>query len=269
LSDQLIVAGFHRSGTSLVCQLLHRAGLFLGYDLLGAVFSNPYGHFEDVEIYDLHERILADNGYDWLVSKPFLPVITDPHWRTMESIIGRRNAEHGLWGFKDPRVCLFMMPWKHLLPDAKTLLVYRHFADTTYSLGRRQSVELLRDPEGITRKYRRFWEEPDLALRMWLTSNEALLSFARVYPEDTLAVSLDMVQGGFPVVRAVNLRWGLGLAEVPAAEVFDPAVTKRRPGRQPISDRSLIDRVEETWHALECLGENTRRTVEEAKIADR
>jgi len=42
LSDQLIVAGFHRSGTSLVCQVLHRAGLFLGYDLLGAVFSNPY-----------------------------------------------------------------------------------------------------------------------------------------------------------------------------------------------------------------------------------
>jgi len=162
-----------------------------------------------------------------------------------------------------------MMPWKHLLPNAKTLLVYRHFSDTTYSLGRRQSVELLRDPAGITRKYRRFWEEPDLALRMWLTSNEALLSFARVHPEDTLAVSLDMVQDGFPVIKAVNLRWGLGLDEVPASQVFDPAATRRRPGRQPISDRGLIDRVEETWQALERLSERTRRTVEEAKIADR
>ena len=50
MSDQLIVAGFHRSGTSLVCQLLHRAGLFLGYDLLGPAFSNPHGHFEDTEV---------------------------------------------------------------------------------------------------------------------------------------------------------------------------------------------------------------------------
>jgi hypothetical protein len=36
----LIVAGFHRSGTSLVCQLLDRAGLFLGYELVGFEPSN-------------------------------------------------------------------------------------------------------------------------------------------------------------------------------------------------------------------------------------
>ena len=100
LSNQLIVAGFHRSGTSLVCQLLHRAGLFLGYDLLDAAFSNPHGHFEDTEILNLHEQILADNGRTWLVSEPFLPVITESHWQKLEQIIQRRNTEHDLWGFK-------------------------------------------------------------------------------------------------------------------------------------------------------------------------
>ena len=59
MSHQLIIAGFHRSGTSLVSQLLHRAGLFLGYDLMGASFSNPHGHYEDIEVYDLHEQILT------------------------------------------------------------------------------------------------------------------------------------------------------------------------------------------------------------------
>jgi hypothetical protein len=112
LSDQLIVAGFHRSGTSLIGQLLHRAGMFLGYELMGATFSNPYGHFEDIEIYDLHQQILADNGRTWMISEPFLPVITESHRRRMEQIIQRRNAEHELWGFKDPRACLFMMLWK-------------------------------------------------------------------------------------------------------------------------------------------------------------
>jgi hypothetical protein len=267
---QLIVAGFHRSGTSLVCQLLHRAGLFLGYEMLGATFSNPHGHFEDTEVRDLHEQILADNGHTWLVGRPFLPVLTESHWGKMEQIIRRRDAEHDLWGFKDPRVCLFMMVWKHLLPNAKALLVYRHYSDTTYSIGRRQSVELFSDVEhGAAHFYRRFWEEPDLALRMWLTHNEALLAFARIYPEDTLAVSLDMVQNGFPVLRAVNQRWDVGLEEVPVSEVIDPTVTERRSGKQPISDRRLIDRVDATWQALERLGELTARSLEGAIVAER
>ncbi len=266
MSDQLIVAGFHRSGTSLVGQLLHRAGLFLGYDLMGATFSNPHGHFEDLEVVSLHDQILADNGLTWLVSEPFLPVITELHWRRMEGIIQRRDAEHGLWGFKDPRVCLFMMIWKYLLPDAKALLVYRHFSDTTHSLGRRQSTELFSRPTGLQRMYRRFWEEPDLALRMWLAHNEALLTFARTYPEDTLAVSLDMVQSGFPVIGAVNRRWNLGMREVPSARVFDPAVTERRPDKQPISDRRLIPRVEATWEALQRLGERTERAMRETTV---
>jgi hypothetical protein len=266
LSDQLIVAGFHRSGTSLVCQLLHRAGLFLGYDLMGASFSNPYGHFEDIEIFDLHEQLLADNGQTWMISEPFLPVIAEYRWQEMERIIQRRNAEYNLWGFKDPRVCSFMMIWKHLLPNSKTLLVYRHFSDTTYSLGRRQSAELLAKPTGPQRMYRRFWEEPDLALRMWLTNNEALLTFARAYPEDTLAVSMDMVQNGLPVARAINQRWGLGLDEVTASEVIDPSITESRPSNQPVSDRGLIARVESTWQALEQLGGQTEQMIEEAAV---
>ncbi len=269
MSHQLIIAGFHRSGTSLVSQLLHRAGLFLGYDLMGASFSNPHGHYEDIEVYNLHERILADNGLTWLVSEPFLPVITRSHWRRMEHLIQRRNAEHDLWAFKDPRVCLFMMIWKYLLPKAKALLVYRYFSDTTYSLGRRQSTELFSRSLGPQHLYMRFWEEPDLALRMWLAHNELLLTFARTYPEDVLVVSLEMVQNGFPVVRAVNQRWGLGLDEVPASEVLDPTVTARRPGKQPISDRRLIDRVDATWQALEQLGERTRLITEETTVQGR
>src|SRR3712207_5826413 len=101
---------------------------------------------------------------------------------------------------------------------------------------------------------------------MWLAHNEALLTFARTYPEDTLAVSLGMVQRGFPVIRAINQRWGLSLNEVAVSEVFDPTVTERRPDKQPISDRRLIARVDATWHALEQLGEQTERTIEETRV---
>lgn len=256
MSEQLIVAGFHRSGTSMVSQLLHRAGLFLGYKLLGADPANSYGHFEDIEIERLHKRILTDNQESWLVAKPFLPVVNESHWNQMRSIIQRRNREHALWGFKDPRVCLFLPLWKHLLPDARVLLVYRHFADATYSLGKRESRGLFLN-QGYVHLHRRFWEEPDLGLRMWLAHNDALLAFAAAYPEDTMAVSLKMVQDGFPIVRAINRRWSFGLKELAVTEVFDPSVTDGRSGRQPVSDRRLIDRIGETWRALERLSERT------------
>lgn len=268
MSDQLIVAGFHRSGTSLICRLLDRAGLFLGYELLGANPSNPYGHFEDREVLELHRQIMTDNGFSWQVEAPFLPVLTEEHWRKMRRVIERRDREHGLWGFKDPRVCLFLMVWKHLLPNAKVLVVYRHFSDTTYSLARRQSSELFRKI-GPVHLHRRFWEVPDLGLRMWLTHNEVLLAFARLYPEDVLAVSFEMVRGGFPLVGAINQHWGLGLEEAASSEVYDPAVTEERRGRQPVSDERLIGRVEATWRELERLGERTERmTKGEAAVVE-
>lgn len=260
MSQQLIVAGFHRSGTSLVCQLLNQAGLFLGYDLFEANFSNPHGHFEDLEILKLHERILSDNGLTWQVDTPLVPIITGDSWREMRRIVERRNAEHSLWGFKDPRVCSFLMVWKHLLPAAKVLLVYRHFSDATYSLAQRHATLLLRN-RGRMYLHRRFWEQPDLALRMWLVSNELLLTFAQIYPEDTLAVSMEMVRSGFPVVEAIEKRWGLDLKNVAGPGVFDASVTGGRRGRQPVSDVRLIERVERTWRALEGLGERTQRMV--------
>jgi hypothetical protein len=260
LSDQLIIAGFHRSGTSLTAQLLHRAGLFLGDDLLDANPSNPYGHFEDWDVVGLHQNIFADNGLTWIVGEPFLPVIRPSRWERMKQIIERRNSEHRLWGFKDPRACLFIMLWKYLLPDAKVLLVYRHFTGPTRSLASRHSAALFSN-EGNRHVHRRFWDEPDLALRMWLTHNNALLAFARAYPEDMLAVSLDMIRDGFPIIWAINRRWNLDLEEVPVGEVFDPVIATGRSGQQPVSDYALISRVEETWRALEDLGAQTERML--------
>lgn len=263
----MIVAGFHRSGTSLVCQLLQSAGLFLGYDLLGATFSNAHGHFEDTEVLKLHEQMLADNGQTWLVGEPFLPVINGSRWRRMREIIERRNGEHELWGFKDPRACLFLMAWKHLLPNAKTLVVYRHFSDSTYSLARRRSTELFSHP-GREHLLMQFWEQPDLALRMWLVHNNALLAFARTYPEDALVVSFDMVREGFPVVDAINRRWDLGLGDACISGIFDPTVTAERRGRQPVFDRRLISKVEDTWRALEQLSWQAEREIGGTKIVE-
>jgi hypothetical protein len=77
VKDRFIVAGFHRSGTSLVCRLMDRVGLFLGYELFVANRSNPCGHFEDVEVLELDRQIMTDNGLSWRVEAPFLPVLSE------------------------------------------------------------------------------------------------------------------------------------------------------------------------------------------------
>jgi hypothetical protein len=260
LSDQLIIAGFHRSGTSATARLLQRAGLFLGYELLEALPSNPYGHFEDREIVNLHTRILADNDQTWGVDEPLLPVVGQQRWQLMQRIIDRRNSEHRLWGFKDPRACLFMMLWKHLLPDAKVLIVYRHFSNSTYSLGQRHSSDMFLG-RGNAHVHRRFWEDPDFALKMWLVHNNALLAFARTFPQDTMTVSLDMIRDGFPVVWALNRRWNLNLEDVPIAEAFDQSISVRRVRRQPVSDMEWGRKASDTWDRLEGLSRQTETVL--------
>ncbi len=60
----LIIAGMHRSGTSLITNWLSRCGLEIGERLAEGNAGNVEGHFEDVEFLKLHEEILNNNSLD-------------------------------------------------------------------------------------------------------------------------------------------------------------------------------------------------------------
>ena len=258
MSDPLIIAGFHRSGTSLTAQLLHASGIFLGDDLLGANPSNAYGHFEDREVIRIHERILEANGMSWRADRQFLPVVNRDAWRAMQLLVERRSVAHLRWGFKDPRVCLLLPIWRQVVPDVRVLIVYRHFAQSTASLKRRHAFDLF-EGKGPAELHRPFWDDPDLALRMWLSHNRALLAFAAAAPRHSLVVSFAMLQQGYPLIDELNHRWGLELEPRPTSAVFDPAVTTAAlPQRQPVADRGLIAQVSRTWEALENLAARDR-----------
>jgi len=233
----------------MVAQLLHGCGLFLGDDLVPAQRSNRYGHFEDWDVVRLHDGILLDNGYRWEVARPFLPVIGASRWRELQHLVAQRQLEHAVWGFKDPRVCLFLEIWRYLLPNARFLIVFRNFADSSYSLERRAADELFAE-RGPVEQHRRFWEEPDLAVRIWLAHNEPLVRFAHRHPHLTFTVSDERVRAGLPLARLLNDRWGLGLDETAGFEGLDPQASSERPGRQPVSDPRLPERLESTLDDL-------------------
>lgn len=65
LAPALVIAGMHRSGTSLVASLVASAGVHIGDRLMGPERGNLKGHFEDFDFCELHLKALAANGLGW------------------------------------------------------------------------------------------------------------------------------------------------------------------------------------------------------------
>lgn len=221
---ELIIAGFHRSGTSFTTQALHAAGLFIGDDLLGAVPSNPYGHFEDRAVISFHENLLESNGVTWQLDRPLIPAVSRAQWDHLEDFVARRSRDHAVWGFKDPRVCHFLGLWRHVLPGAKILVVYRHYDGCVRSLHRRHATQLAKS-EGPPAIHRRFFEEPDFGLKMWIHHNKALVRQASSAPENTMVVSFENLTQGFPLIERLAKVWDLPLTQSSMTSLFDPSVT--------------------------------------------
>lgn len=252
---QLMIAGFHRSGTSLLTQFLHSAGLFVGDKLLGAMPSNPYGHYEDRAFLELHRSILNSHGDDFQWDTPFSFHISAAHWRRMRSMVMKREVAHADWGFKDPRVCFFLGHWKYLMPEAKTVIVYRDPGESVRSLETRHATGIF-DEQGDRDKHLRFFREPDHGLKLWDTYNRALVSFAESHLDDCLVIPFTHLSGGAPVIEMINDRFGSSLVP-PEKTVFDPRATSRRESPQRVHDPVVAERVATTWRALESLAERT------------
>ena len=107
-SNVLIIAGMHRSGTSLMAQWLNKCGLNLGDYLLGSGVGNSKGHFEDMDFYQLHEAILSQNSLNYRVNTNDEIQLSEYHKIRAESIITLKSKLHDQWGWKEPRTCLFL-----------------------------------------------------------------------------------------------------------------------------------------------------------------
>src|ERR1700688_1778865 len=166
----LVIAGMHRSGTSLLAALASEAGFDMGARLLTAGPGNPGGHFEDLDFLELHDAALAARGAAPLAVAPgfsFAPAAAE--MAAAQELLRRRQAKPR-WGFKDPRATLFLDFWADRLPEAHFLLLYRHPVAVILSLLRRGlDLDAMADPAS--------------ALRCWEVYNGRALAFRRKHPE--------------------------------------------------------------------------------------
>lgn len=225
-----IVAGMHRSGTSLIASAVVSAGVDVGTRLLPGDVRNPPGYFEDLDFLDLDRRILAaacpsDDGghpdWGWTESERLDIGSFEDYRDEARSLVEARAARGIPWGFKDPRATLLLDFWLSLAPDARFILPYRlpwQVADSLQRLG--AEVFLMR---------------PDYGYRIWAYYNRHLLDFHRRHPERTVLLSVDATVNAVPRLADL-LRERIGLQPpLEALEAqFKPVLLSRFPPDDPL-----------------------------------
>ena len=212
-STCLIITGMHRSGTSLVAGILGQQGLDLGTNLIPPMRANPRGFFENPDLMQLHDTLLAEAGQAW--NSPTLHDWTCPtdadRIDRLRVVVERTRGgrSDGCWGWKDPRACLFLPLWDAALPAARWVFVLRYPAQVVWSLLRRGDRLQLPDGSPLDRAER--------ALNLWTEYTRRWTGFAEGVPERSYVVEIPADIPGLDLGVAVGGEPEVGQRADPAA----------------------------------------------------
>ena len=141
----------HRSGTSVITQMLGIAGARLPADLIGATKDNEYGHWEPVWLNDRNAALLDDLGSDWK-DWSHLDLASAPHdliaayVSDLRGFVQREMGDAPLLVLKEPRSCrLLPAMLRALRADAVEPLIvipYRNPLEVACSLQARDGMSL-------------------------------------------------------------------------------------------------------------------------------
>jgi hypothetical protein len=143
----------HRSGTSFTARALQLLGASLGASkgLMAPGPDNPAGYWENRDIKELNDEVLARLGGSW-----DLPPVLEPGWEfdegidplrarasaILEDAFGASPSESGVIAWKDPRLSLLLPFWRTVTPIAATIVVVRDPREVAASLRARNGIDL-------------------------------------------------------------------------------------------------------------------------------
>lgn len=146
------VTGMHRSGTSFTAQALRLLGVSLGLGdrLMKPGPDNPTGYWENRDIKELNDELLARLGGSW-----DQPPVLDRGWEhdasldrlraraseVLDDAFGGPRSGQGFIGWKDPRLSLLLPFWRTFTPITTTIVMVRHPAEVAASLCARNGIE--------------------------------------------------------------------------------------------------------------------------------
>lgn len=152
----IIIIGMHRSGTTMITEMLQRLGLFVG--------ENLDRNSESAFFIQLNDWLLDQCAGKWdrpivmdaLTANPQLECLVTDYLRYMlknlpvVKYVGANRFLRGdvpenanfCWGWKDPRNTFTLPVWLNIFPQAKVLHIYRNGIDVASSLRERAEHEL-------------------------------------------------------------------------------------------------------------------------------
>jgi hypothetical protein len=161
---------------------------------MGATFSNPLGHVEDMPIVRLHDKVYKLNGSDWRYhdSSALLKPVWLPNY--IQRYLANRAESHptSVKGVKDPRAVHFLKEWQVAnTQQIKYLFIYRHWREACFSLLNRHSRHFLNSTLAMSeaKLNMSFWQQPSLAFDMWLSANKRMLKFYQAHSQHAVLIS--------------------------------------------------------------------------------
>ncbi|KSW10770.1 hypothetical protein CF15_08305 [Pyrodictium occultum] len=142
----IIVLGMGRSGTSMVAGILHILGVNMGERLLGAHWSNPLGHFEDLDFVELNEEILRAAGGSWdnPPAREAILAVAPRFYDRIRPLAEEERRRHEVWGWKDPRTSLTVELYLPHLENPYFIVCHRDWEAIARSLKRRDGMSIER-----------------------------------------------------------------------------------------------------------------------------
>lgn len=195
----ILIAGMHKSGTSIASLIMQSYGLELGSNLLESNSDNPEGYYEDIDAIKLNRLALKRLGLDpdWGEGKnsSLSQVISHSEWRNLAlSYIASRAKSNAIWGWKDPRNSILLNEWMEVNSAIKVLAALRPPWDVVASFSRSKCNFY---PRKISK-----------VVKIWCNFNQSILDFKKKYPSQCLIVSTSsIIRSPSEFIKILNTKW--------------------------------------------------------------
>ena len=212
----ILVAGMHRSGTSVLARVLNILGCDLPKTLLNPGPTNERGHWESRKIVFLNDEILASAESSWRDWNPFNPQwyaspVADRFRERARTILGDEYGDSRFFVLKDPRICRLLPFWTDAVRDhgAEPMIVspIRNPLDVAASLEKRDGIapsighllwlRHVLDAEAASRHLRRAYMRYDTLLSEAHTTMDAVGDALGISWPRRLSVGVQMEIDGF------------------------------------------------------------------------
>jgi chromosome segregation ATPase len=242
---QVLVAGMHRSGTSVVTRLLNAAGFHVGAEkeMMPAMPDNPAGYWERMDFFKLNTMALEKAGVAWDTTQGDEVKTLGPALRN--EIVGNfRDAvqeleKHRPWAVKDPRFSVLLPLWKPLLADPVVVICHRNPVEVATSLLGRDGMPM------------------SIGVALWEVYNLAVIQNTRNVPRLFVAHQ-DLMKSPVSTVKALVaelIELGAPSIKPPTAgeikKIIDPKLYRSKSTTDQVADligmrqRLLLEAIEE------------------------